>query len=189
MHPLFATTRTNPVIAAVRDSSHLDAALDSEIRVIFMMGGTLSEARDLTKRTHERGKHILFHVELVKGLGRDHEGIAYMAETVRPDGMISTKPYLLHTAKSLGLLCVLQIFMIDTQAYVTGLKNIRTTLPDAVEIMPGLMPGVVDKLSAEFDLPFFTAGLVKLPEEVELMLQAGVAGVAVSEQSLWSWRP
>ncbi len=187
MHSIFTQTDENPVIAAVRSSTLVDVALRSNINTIFMMGGTLSEAQDITRRVHDAGKHILFHVELMKGLGRDREGIEYLAREVGPDGVVSTKPHLLNAVRDMDLLCILQIFMIDTQAYLTGTKNIKSIKPDAVEIMPGLMPGIIKKLRKQFDLPIFTAGLVSRPEEVKLMLDAGVCGLAISEQSLWNY--
>ncbi len=185
--PLSERLREAPVIAAVRESRHVDAALKSPVRALFMMGGSLSEAADITRKAHGAGKAILFHVELVKGLGRDREAIEYLAHHIRPDGVVATKATLLGAARKLGLFSVLQIFMIDTQAYVTGLKNIAAVRPDAIEIMPGLMPRVVAQLRAEFDGPIFTAGLVKLPEEIRALRAAGADGVAISEQTLWEY--
>jgi len=187
MHPLFDTTRSHPVIAAVRTAADVNTALESNIATIFMIGGNISEVRDITRRVHDAGKYILFHVELVKGLGRDKEAIEFLASEAHPDGVVSTKPHLLGLARKLELVTVLQIFMIDTQAFHTGLRNIKSTKPDAIEIMPGLMPGIIRKLGKQFDLPIFTAGLIKQPEEVEIMLAAGAEALAISEQSLWSY--
>ncbi|THB66251.1 MAG: glycerol-3-phosphate responsive antiterminator [Desulfovibrio sp.] len=189
MKAVFNELETHPVIAAVRESAHVNAALDSPVRMIFLMGGSLSELEAITRKARRADKKIMIHIELVKGLGRDCEGVEYLAEVVRPDGMVSTKPQLIKEASKLGLATVLQIFLIDTQAYLTGLKNIASTKPDALEIMPGLMPRVINTLSTDFDIPVITAGLVKQPDEVKLMLAAGAAGIAISEQSLWSYSP
>lgn len=187
MHPLFATTTSHPVIAAARNASDVNEALRSNIAVIFMIGGSISEIRDITRRTHDAGKHILFHVELVKGLGRDREAIEFLADEARPDGVVSTKPNLLGLARKLGLVTVFQVFMIDTRAYSTGIRNIESTKPDAIEVMPGLMPSIIRKLDEQFDIPIFTAGLIKQPEEVEIMLSAGANALSISEQSLWNY--
>ena len=53
MHSIFTQTDENPVIAAVRSSTLVDVALLSNINTIFMMGGTLSEAQDITRRVHD----------------------------------------------------------------------------------------------------------------------------------------
>jgi glycerol uptake operon antiterminator len=179
----------HPVIAAVRDTANLEQALASTCRLIFFMGGKVVEARDIAWRTHEAGKRIFFHVELLKGLGRDREGIEHLNQLANPDGIVSTKSQLLVAAGKAGLTTVLQVFLVDTQAYETGLKNIRSTKPDAVEIMPGLMPRVIGQIKEEFDLPLITAGLVRETEEVRMMLAAGADGIAISTQSLWNFTP
>lgn len=79
--------------------------------------------------------------------------------------------------------------MIDSQAFDTGLKNIVSLKPDAVEIMPGLMTRVIRQIKSKVDLPVITAGLIKQPHEVEEMLEAGCAGITVSEQKLWNFIP
>jgi len=185
MSSMFEALSARPIIAAVRERAHLETALRSPLDLIFMMGGAMNEIGELVRRTHEADKRICLHVELVKGLGRDREAIEYLAEHIRPDGIVSTKPHLVQTAVDLGLTAVLQIFMIDTQAFLTGLNNIESTRAHAVEIMPGLMPSIIAKLAALFDIPIITAGLIKRPEEVRMMLDAGASGLAISEQSLW----
>ncbi len=186
MEKILMATRSHPIIAAVRDAADVDRALASPVTTIFMMGGSISEVRDITRRTHEAGKHILFHVELVKGLGRDKEAIQFLAHEARPDGVVSTKPNLLGLARKLGLLTTLQVFMIDSQAYQTGLRNIDSIRPDAIEVMPGLMPSIIRKLDKQFDTPIFAAGLIKQPDEIEAMLAAGADALVIGEQSLWS---
>lgn len=187
MHPLFLSIKSHPVIAAVREASDLDKALASPVSTIFMMGGGIGEVCDITRRVHDAGKYIVFHMELVKGLGRDKEAAEFLATEAQPDGVVSTKPHLLSLVRKLGLITVLQVFMIDTRAYMTGIKNIKSTQPDAVEVMPGLMPSIIQNLDAQFDIPIYTAGLIKRPEEVEIMLDAGADGLAISEQSLWGY--
>ena len=188
MNTLIASLRHFPVIAAVRSGKELDVALQSPVQVVSMMGGSIREMADIISRIHSHNKKVLLHPELVKGLGRDPAGIEFLAETARPDGIISTKRSLLRTASSLGLLSVLQVFMIDTQAFETGLESIESIKPDAVEIMPGLMPRIVACVKQAFGGPVLTAGLVKTQNDIESLLAVGVSGIAVSEQSLWSFR-
>lgn len=40
-------------------------------------------------------------------------------------------------------LTVQHLFMLDTQAYENGIRNLSNVKPDAIEIMPGLMPRVI----------------------------------------------
>lgn len=179
----------NPVIAAVRDVKHIDTALKSAVQVIFLMGGRLSNVREITQKVQDAGKQIFLHVELIKGLGRDSEAIEYLANNISPNGIVTTKPMLLKVAAKHNMATVLQIFMIDSQAFDSGLKNIVSLGPDAVEIMPGLMPQVIGKLKSQVAVPIITAGLIKLPHEVKMMQEAGCDGITVSEQTLWDFIP
>lgn len=180
---------TNPVIAAVRQMKDLEIALHSSTKVIFLMGGSLLEIGPITQKVQALGKHIFIHVELIKGLGKDKEAIHYIATSVKPEGIVSTKPQLIKAAASYRISTVLQVFMIDSQAFDSGLKSISSVNPDAVEIMPGLMPRVAAQVKSHLDTPVITAGLIKLPQEVEMMVHSGCHGVAVSEKELWDFVP
>ncbi len=177
------------MIAAVRSMHEIEAALKSSSQVIFLMGGSLSKISSITDRVQSAGKQIFIHIELIKGLGRDKEAVEFIATTIRPEGVVSTKPAILKAAAKHKITTVLQIFMIDSQAFESGLKSIDSLKPDAVEIMPGLMPRVAAQIKSHFDIPLITAGLIKQPHEVEMMLQSGCQGVTVSEQSLWNYIP
>lgn len=189
MKTTLAILRESPLIAAVRSMDQVDAALNSSSRVIFLMGGSLSEVSSITRQVQAIGKQIFIHIELIKGLGRDKEAVEYLATKVRPEGVVSTKPQLLKVAAKHKITTILQIFMIDSQAFESGLKSIASLQPDAVEIMPGLMPRVAAQIKSHFDIPLITAGLIRQPHEVDMMLMSGCQGVTVSEQSLWNYVP
>lgn len=179
-----------PVIAAVREVEDLNMALKSAAQVIFLMGGSLSDVKAVTQTVQCLKKQIFLHVELIKGLGRDKEAIEFISSEIRPEGVVATKPYLAKIAtKFENLSTVLQIFMIDSQAFQSSLKTIASVAPDAVEIMPGLIPRVIAQVKSHFDLPLITAGLIKQSHEVDAMIAAGCLGVIVSEQSLWAYIP
>ncbi|WFS60902.1 glycerol-3-phosphate responsive antiterminator [Pseudodesulfovibrio thermohalotolerans] len=184
----FKTFTKRPIIAAVRTEKEFQLALKSEVSTIFMMGGTVSLVRDLARQAYEADKHIFFHAELVKGLGRDQEGIAFLVEQGPLNGIVSTKPHLLAAARDLGVTTILQIFLIDTQALHTGIRNIESVKPDAVELMPGLVPSIAGQFKALLNVPLFAAGLIRHEHEVRSMLDAGVDALAMSEQRLWNFR-
>ena len=189
MKPSLIQLKTNPVIAAVRDTEMIDRALDSSVNVIFVMGGCISGVQKITKLAQKAGKQVFLHIELIKGLGRDKEAVEYIAHEICPKGVVSTKPQLLQAAAKLNLLTVLQVFMIDSQAFESGLHNMATLQPHAVELMPGLMPRVAAEIKSHVDVPLIAAGLIRQSHEIDAMLAAGCAAVAVSEQALWNYQP
>ena len=59
---------TGPVIAAVKDADGLSAALDSEVPVIFLLGGDILTVADAAARVRKAGKRVFVHLDLVDGL-------------------------------------------------------------------------------------------------------------------------
>ena len=80
---------------------------------------------------------------------------------------------------------IFQIFMIDTQAYETGILNASKLECDAVEIMPGPLVGIVRSVAAEISKPIISAGLISTQGEIESLLSAGASAAATSRRSLW----
>lgn len=176
----------HPVIAAVREVNDVQEALASPVKTIYLMGGSILDIIEVTKQVQSCGKSIFLHVELLKGIGRDKAAIEFIAKKIRPEGVVSTKPQLLLAASKLDLQTVLQIFMIDSQAFETGMRNIRSLNPDIVEIMPGLVPGVATEIKKQINgIPLVTAGMIRRAEEVEIMLNAGCNAIAASNKNLW----
>jgi glycerol uptake operon antiterminator len=131
-------------------------------------------------------KSIFLHVDLIKGIANDREGIKYLSKKVMPDGIVSTKNQLIQAAKKEGLLTVQHLFMLDTQAFENGVRNFSNVKPDAIEIMPGLMPRVIREFREKIDCPIITAGLIKHPNEIREAVEAGAHGVAIGDPALWN---
>lgn len=148
-----------PIIAVVRRTDELEAALSSPAAIIELRASSLIELPQIAMRCREAGKALFLYPELLEGLG--------------------------HSAASLGLLTVYQIFMIDTQAFGTGVRNAQKIHCDAIEVMPGAIPNIVREVCTLIDKPVLCAGLVKTSEEIRVLLEAGARGIATSTRSLW----
>ncbi|MNI99461.1 Glycerol-3-phosphate responsive antiterminator [compost metagenome] len=66
------------------------------------------------------------------------------------------------------------------------MNAIRQNQPDAIEVMPGLIPRVIRELRQELDTPIIAGGLIKHPEEVEAALNAGALAVSAGNKGLWT---
>ncbi len=108
--------RENPVIAAVKNVDHVDAALESDCTVIFLLCGNIFNLKEIVQKAKAKGKLIFLHVDLIDGFSRDAVALRYIAEEIKPDGIISTKNNQLKVAKELGLLTVQRLFIIDSSA-------------------------------------------------------------------------
>ncbi|CUH97246.1 hypothetical protein P22_3373 [Propionispora sp. 2/2-37] len=176
----------NPIIAAVRDVNRIEEAVKSPVDIIFMMAGDILTVEECVAKVREYQKIIFLHIDLIRGIASDKDGVRYLARKVKPDGIVSTKNQLIYAAKKEGLLTVHHVFLIDTQAYETAIKNIFDTKPDMVELMPGLMSRVIRQLGQVIECPIIAAGLIKSQEEIEQALAAGARGVAIGEPKLWT---
>ena len=177
--------KTNPVIAAVKDTEKLDDALNSECEVIFLLCGNIFNLKSIVEKAKKKGKIIFIHIDLIDGFSRDATALSYIYEEIRPDGIISTKNSQLKTAKQLGLLTVQRLFIIDSLSIDTAVKASVSINPDAIEIMPGIMPRITRKLSSQLDVPVIAGGLISEKDDIKNALESGAKGVSTSDTSLW----
>lgn len=178
----------NPIIVGVKDINNLEAALESDCEIVFLLCGTIFNLKEITQKVKSKGKLIFIHVDLIDGFSRDATALKYISEEIKPDGIISTKNNQLKVAKSLGLLTVQRIFIIDSLSIDTAIKASQMIEPDAIEIMPGIMPRITKQLSTSLDVPVIVGGLISKEEEVKNALQSGALGVSTSEKSLWGFK-
>ncbi|MBQ7295017.1 MAG: glycerol-3-phosphate responsive antiterminator [Clostridia bacterium] len=180
--------KKNPIIAAVKDLGNLDAALSSDCTIIFLLCGSIFNIKDVVKKAKEKGKMIFIHIDLLDGFSKDAVALKYISEEIKPDGIISTKNSQLKTAKSLGLLTVQRIFIIDSLSIDTAVKASQMIEPDAIEIMPGIMPRITKQLSKALDVPVIVGGLVSEKIEVENAVRSGALGVSSSSKEIWEMK-
>ncbi len=182
------TMKSKPIIAAVKDLSNLDAALDSDCSVVFLLCGSIFNIKDAVIKAKAKGKIIFIHVDLLDGFSKDVVALRYISEEVKPDGIISTKNSQLKAAKSLGLLTVQRIFIIDSLSIDTAVKASQMIEPDAIEILPGIMPRITKQLSNTLEVPVIVGGLVSETTEVENAIKNGALGVSTSSKLIWEMK-
>ena len=180
--------RKNPIIATVKDLNNLDAALDSDCSVVFLLCGSIFNIKDAVIRAKNKGKIIFIHIDLLDGFSKDVVALKYISEEIRPDGIISTKNSQLKAAKNLGLLTVQRIFIIDSLSIDTAIKASQMIEPDAIEILPGIMPRIIKQLSGTLDVPITVGGLISEEDEVNNALNNGALGVSSSSKKIWEMR-
>lgn len=180
--------KNNPIIASVKDVKNLDDALSSDCEIIFLLCGSIFNLKEIVGKAKKKNKMIFIHVDLVDGFSKDATALRYISEEIKPDGIISTKNSQLKTAKSLGMLTVQRIFIIDSLSIDTAVKASQMINPDAIEIMPGIMPRITKELSTSLDVPVIVGGLVSEKEEVINAVQSGALGVSTSSKEIWEMK-
>jgi len=173
-------------VAAVRKPEHLPAALNIDWPIVFLLIGDLFTAEEYVAQARRAGKTVFLHVDFIAGLGGDPVALKFVAERIKPHGIISTKSHFVKHAKKYGMLAIQRLFIIDTSALEQGIHNIRQSEPDAVEIMPGLIPRVISELRATVSAPIIAGGLIQDNAEIETALKAGASAVSMGNRKLWA---
>lgn len=178
---------SKPIIAAVRKLSELNAAIESDVDNVFFMGGSVSEIVPAVTQVRNAGKHSFIHLDLVRGLSStDKETIEFVADHIRADGIVTPKSHMVKAAKQAGLYGILHLFVIDSLAVDNGLKMIDQLEPDGIELMPGVIPKVIETYAAASDtIPIIASGLIRTVDEARTALNAGATSLSVSETALW----
>ncbi|MCM1043388.1 MAG: glycerol-3-phosphate responsive antiterminator [Corallococcus sp.] len=173
------------VICAVRGEKKLQKALSSKSGSVFLLKADINTVQDVVERCHNAGKSVYIHLDLAEGMGKDEAGIRYIAQRIKPDGVLSTKINVVKMAKDYGLVGIYRVFMIDSQSMDTAVANINKVKPDAVEIMPGVAYDAIRYLKARVTTDVVAGGFVKTRENVANALQAGARACSTTEAELW----
>lgn len=176
---------TSPVIAAVKNESGLENCLKTECRVVFLLFGTICDVADLVDRVKTAGKIAIVHVDLIQGLSSKEVSVDFIHRNTRADGIISTKSPIVKHAKELGMICIQRTFVVDSMALSTLKKQIESFHPDAIEIMPGVMPRVIQKIRQETELPLIAGGLLSDKKDIMAAFEAGADAVSTTREELW----
>ena len=89
-------------------------------------------------------------------------------------------------ARELNLSTVQRFFIVDSHSVHTTIEAIKTTKPDMVEIMPGIMPKVITAIKKEIDKPLIAGGLITSRKEIDDAFKAGADGVSMSNKNFWN---
>lgn len=175
----------NPVIAAVSDRERLDKAVQSPCEVIFMLYGDIFTLADDVAAVLDAGKYVFIHLDLIRGFSNDGYSLKYIQEQINPSGVVTTKTNIVKKAKELNLFVIQRLFILDSKSVQAGILSIHHLTPDAVEIMPGVVPKITRELTKSVKIPIINGGLIEDKHEVIASLDAGATCISTSCESLW----
>ena len=177
--------KNNPIIAGVKNIEKLNDALDSDCKIVFLLTGTIFDLKDTVNKIKEKGKMVFIHVDLLDGFSKDITALKYISSEICPDGIISTKNSLLKAAKTMGMLTVQRVFIIDSLSIETAVKASQMINPDAIEILPGIIPRITQKMSSISETPVIVGGLVSEVDDIKSAVENGALGASTSSKKLW----
>ena len=88
-------------------------------------------------------------------------------------------------AKALGLAGVYRTFLLDNMALQSLRKSGGSQWADFIEILPGLMPKLIARLSHELGAPLIASGMIADKQDVIDALGAGAAAVSSTCPAVW----
>lgn len=175
----------NPIIAAVKDDEGLEKCLkSSEICVVFILYGEVSNIAKIVEKIKKAGKTAVVHMDLVAGLSSKVEAVDFIAGYTQADAIISTRIEQVKRAKDLSLSTIYRIFLIDSKV-LDKLNHRIKEVADFVEILPGLMPKMITMLSKKLNVPIIAGGLISDKEDVLAALDAGAVAISSTNEKVW----
>lgn len=174
-----------PIIAAVKEDEGLEACLESESSIIFVLYGDICNIGQIVDRIKSSGKMAVVHMDLIQGLSGKEVAVDFLKRNTKADGIITTRPGMIRKAKAEGFFTVLRFFVIDSMAYENIQKQSAIAAPDVIEILPGLMPKVIRRIRKNVRCPVIAGGLISEKEDIMGALEAGAVAISTTNQRVW----
>ncbi|WP_078593782.1 glycerol-3-phosphate responsive antiterminator [Evansella clarkii] len=174
------------IIAAIKEEDHIDLAIKGTPNIAFLLTGNLFTTEQNIRKLQENSMRVFLHLDFIDGIGTSKSAMKYIAEKWKPDGIITTKNHLIKLAKNENMIAIQRIFLIDKGAISKGMEMTHNSPLDAVEVLPGIMPRVIDEMTKKIDAPIIAGGLIESEAEVLEALTAGALATSVSTPSLWN---
>lgn len=174
-----------PVIAAVKNFEGIERCLESDVKIVFILFGSLCNISKIVGRVKEAGKIALVHIDLIEGLSTHEIAVDYIRKNTKADGIISTRMNMINRAKELSFYTVFRIFVLDSRAYQSIEKQKRQIRADFIEILPGVMPKIIQKINKLSSQAVIAGGLITDREDVIDALNAGAISVSTTNQDIW----
>lgn len=174
------------VLPAVRRMKDFEKALQTDQDAIVLLETRISQLKSLVSYARRASKSVLLHVDLVQGLRTDEYAMEFLIREVKPDGILSTRGNVIKHAKKHGLLAIQRIFLLDSIALEHNVELTRKLQPDCVEVLPGLIPSMIEHIHKQTGLPIIAGGLIKTKDDIDMALRAGAVAVSTSDKHLWN---
>lgn len=174
------------VILASKDCKNIVSLSERlEPSWVFILGGSAGAVVAGSKLLKDRGFTVFVHIDMIHGFSKDPEGIRLLKDLAEPTGVISTHPSVVTAAHKVGLMAIERIFLLDSSSVESGLRNVMRSQPDAVEVLPGILPAQIEILASKIAVPLIAGGLITTVEQVAEAIKSGAHGISTSSERLF----
>ena len=174
-----------PVIAAIKDDEGLKRCIHSDIPIVFVLYGDICNISQIVSRLKKAGKIVIIHIDLIAGLSSKEIAVTYIKSVTHADGIISTRPSVIRQAKEEGLFAIMRFFVIDSIAFESIKRQTESAYPDMIEVLPGVMPKIIQRICKQNRTPVIAGGLISDKEDIMAALDAGAISISTTNQKVW----
>jgi glycerol uptake operon antiterminator len=161
------------VLPAVKKMKDFEKVLATNYDYIVLLDIHIGQLHSLMQYAKTSNKKILLHADLIQGLKNDEYAAEFLCQTFKPAGLISTRGSILR-------------ILLDTIALETSYKLVEKVKPDFIEVLPGVVPHLINEVNEATGIPIIAGGLLRTREEVDQVLTAGAIAVTTSRKNLWT---
>ncbi len=179
--------RGMPCCAAITSQQHFEAALESRVRILFVLRADGLEIQPLVRRAHEAQKLVAVHLDLVDGIRTDRAGVSWLARA-GVDALISSRGELMAAVRRERMVAIHRLLLVRTGLLDSGIAAVNRSHADIVEILPGVILPDVRALLPPLTMPLLAGGFIRTENEARAALAAGAVAVTTSTRELWDVR-
>lgn len=177
------TNYNKTVIPAISGMKEFEKFISSDKKICVIMNIHVGMLDEMIRIAHKNNKIAIVHLDLIKGITPDEFGCEFICQILNADGIISTKPKALETAKKNSRIAILRLFLIDSKSLEHGIDVVNKTKPDYVEILPGIACQVLPMIKEKTGAKLMCGGLIHTKEDAARCFEAGACAITVS-----NWR-
>ncbi|TFD96602.1 glycerol-3-phosphate responsive antiterminator [Jeotgalibacillus sp. R-1-5s-1] len=177
--------KESQVIASIKEPKQLEAFIETDIKAAFLLLGNVTVIKRYVDFLKEHDRDVFLHIEKIPGISYDREGLKFIARHVKPTGIVTTKSSLVAAAQKEGLIAIQRLFLIDSDALKYGLESAENIRPDFLELMPGVVPHMIEHVKKKTDIPIITGGLIQNRKQMIRAVERGATAVSTGRTHLW----
>ena len=174
------------IIPAISTHQNLKKFLKLPLKYGILMNFQLAQLEDLVKAMHQHDKKVLIHSELIRGLSADEYGAIFLAQTLKVDGIISSKPKVIDVCKKRDIIGIMRLFLKDTHSLKQSIAMVQNTVPECIEVLPAVNTDLVKTIKKYVSSQVLLGGLIQSETYLRQCLDAGACAVTTSKVALWN---
>lgn len=172
-----------PVAYSMDDFNYI--IKNSDMPCVNLKFGEINNLPKLAEIIHKNNKYLVLHMDSVRGIKMSKEGIKFL-KNIGTDVLVTNKPSQIEMIKEVGVIAIQNMFLVDSDAFRSGIKYIQKYKPDAVNIMPISIPArYVKQIKEETNIKVLAGGLLVEKEELFEAIDKGISSVFASRREFF----